>query len=80
MDIKVRLNEANIRLLERVSDITNTESGVDQDGWIDVDYILSALDDITDMYEDTEDRFQDYVRNVDENYIEKKHGSWEYGE
>ena len=71
MDIKVRLNDVDIRLLERVSDITGTETGIDRDGYIDLDLILSALDDLQDCYSDLEQRFSDYVQDVDDNFRRK---------
>ena len=71
MDLKIRLNDIDIRLLERVSDITGTETGLDKDGWINIDYILATLDDLQDAYSDLEERFSDYVQDVDDNFRRK---------
>ena len=71
METKIRLNDANIRLLERISDITGVETGIDKDGWIDVDYLFSALDDLEDCYEDLDDKFRDYIQDVDDNFKRK---------
>lgn len=62
MNVKVRLNDTDINLLERVSDITGTETGIDEDGWIDVDLILNTLDELEDKYDDLEENY-DNLRN-----------------
>ena len=71
MDIKVRLSDVNISLLERVSNITGTETGIDEDGWIDVDFILSALDELQDKYDDLEDHYEDFKQDVKDNFKRK---------
>ena len=45
-DIKIRLEEYDINLVNRVSDKTRTQINLDQDGWIDVDDILSLLSEL----------------------------------
>lgn len=62
MKIKIRLNDADINLLERVSDITGTATGIDEDGWIDVDLILEQLDELEDKYADLYEDYRD-LRN-----------------
>ena len=71
MDIKVRLNDVNISLLERVSNITGTETGIDEDGWIEVDFILSALDELQDKYSELEDHYEDFKQDVKDNFKRK---------
>lgn len=71
MDVKVRLNDVNISLFERVSNITGTETGIDKDGWIDVDTILSALDELTDKYDDLGDKLNDFKQDVNDNFKRK---------
>lgn len=60
MNVKVRLNDSDINLLERISDITGTATGIDEDGWIEVDLILEQLDELEDKYDDLEEEYDNY--------------------
>ena len=68
MEIKVQLNDVNRRLIERVCDDVEEQTGVDVDNWIDVDDILAILDSLEDKYSDTLDEFKEYKEHILQNY------------
>ena len=68
MNTKIQISDVDRRILERVSNITNEDTGVDEDNWVEVDTLLAILDSIEDRYMDLEDRFNDYKEHIEENY------------
>ena len=79
MEIKVRLSEIYIRLIEQVSNITNTKYEIDQNDYIEEETLLNALDELKSMYDYSVEKLQDFTNEVDEYYVKKK-GEYEYGE
>lgn len=71
-DIKIRLEDYDMNLIKRVSDKTRTQINLDQDGWIDVDNLLSLLSELEDYYDNEAQEFEDYKNKVDEFYVLKK--------
>ena len=68
MEIKVQLNEINKRLIERVCEDIDEQTGIDADYWIDVDDILSIMDSLEDKYKDIEEQHEEYKEHVLQNY------------
>ena len=44
MEIKVQISDVDRRILERVSNITNEDPGVDDYNWVEVDTLLATFD------------------------------------
>lgn len=68
MEIKIQLNEINKRLIERVCNVLEEQTGIDADNWIDVDDILSTLDSLEDKYQDLAYDYDEYKEHVLQHY------------
>lgn len=68
MEVKVQLSDVDRRILERVSDITGEDTGVDDYNWVEVDTLLAILDSLEDCYIDLKERYDDYHEKVKDNY------------
>lgn len=63
MEVKVQISDVDRRILERVSNITNEDPGVDDYNWVEVDTLLATLDSLEDSYNDLDDTFEKYKEN-----------------
>ena len=66
--MKILLSDIDYRLIERVCKTLNEKTGIDMDGYIEVDTILSILDDLEDSYSDLKGTFEEYKEMIKENY------------
>lgn len=66
--MKIQLSEVDQRVIERVCNIILEETGIDNEGWIEVDDLLAILDSLEDSYKDLEDEYNEYKENVKDNY------------
>ena len=66
--MKIQLSEIDQRIIERVCKIILEQTGIDEDGWIEVEDILAILDSLEDSYKDLEIEFDSYKTKIEENY------------
>ena len=71
MKFLYRLDEQEKQLIENVSDITKTDYEVNQDDAIEVEHIMSALDDLFRELENLKEAFQEYKEEIEENNKER---------
>lgn len=69
--MKLKLNDIDIRLLERIANITGCETGIEPDGYIDVDILLATMDELEDSYRTLEENYDNYREFVKDNYKQK---------
>ena len=70
MKFLYQMNEQEKELIEKVSDITNTDYEVNQDS-IEVEHIMSALDDLFRELENLKEAFQEYKEEIENESKEK---------
>lgn len=66
--MKIQLSEVDQRIVERVCNIILEDTGIDNEGWIEVEDLLAILDSLEDSYKDLEDEYNDYKEHIKENY------------
>lgn len=66
--MKIQLSEIDQRVIERVCNIILEDTGIDNEGWIEVDDLLAILDSLEDSYKDLEDEYNEYKENIKDNY------------
>ena len=71
MKFLYRLDEQEKQLIENVSDITKTDYEVNQDDAIEVEHIMSALDDLFRELKNLKEAFQEYKEEIEENNKER---------
>lgn len=70
MKFLYQMNEQEKELIEKVSDITNTDYEVNQDS-IEVEHIMSALDDLFRELESLKEAFKEYKEEIENESKEK---------
>ena len=70
MKFLYQMNEQEKELIEKVSDITNTDYEVNQDS-IEVEHIMSALDDLFRELENLKEAFKEYKEEIENESKEK---------
>lgn len=74
----IRLNDYDLKLLEKVRQKTRQKINVfymkepEKETLIEDKEIINVIEDLLDAYESLEDKFRDYVRDVDDNYKQIK--------
>lgn len=66
MEIKARISDVDRRLLERISNITNEDPGVDDYNWVEVDTLLATLDSLEDSYKELENALEDKCQEFED--------------
>lgn len=68
MEVKIQISDVDRRILERVSNITIEDPGVDDYNWVEVDTLLATLDSLEDKYNELKIEHEKYEENVKDNY------------
>lgn len=68
MEVKAQISDVDRRLLERISNITNEDPGVDDYNWVEVDTLLATLDSFEDKYNEIKNDYEEYKEKVKDNY------------
>lgn len=68
--MKYKLTKRDRDLIEEVSERTDVNYEVDRERYIDVDNLISLIDDLFKLYIKLEDKFIEYDTKVNESYRE----------
>lgn len=71
MKFLYQMNEQEKELIEKISGITNTDYQVDEHDSIEVEHIMSALDDLFRELENLKEAFQEYKEEIENESKEK---------
>lgn len=71
MKFLYQMNEQEKELIEKISGITNTDYQVDEHDAIEVEHIMSALDDLFRELESLKEAFQEYKEEIENESKEK---------
>ena len=71
MKFLYQMNEQEKELIEKISGITNTDYQVDEHDAIEVEHIMSALDDLFRELENLKEAFKEYKEEIENESKEK---------
>lgn len=61
--MKYQLSDADIHMLERVSEKTGVATGIEDEEWIEVDLLLETISELENLYDDAMEDIEDYKEN-----------------
>lgn len=66
--MKIQLNDIDRRLIERICEKTGYTTGIDEDGWVEVDTLLAHLDELDNEFIRIEERIEKLEETIRENH------------
>lgn len=61
--MKYQLSDVDINMLERVCKKIRVSTGIDDDGYIEIDNLLGIIEELEDKYDEAEEDIEDYKDN-----------------
>lgn len=76
----IKLTKEEKEILKKAELITEEDYEINEERYVSDDSIIRAVTDLVAYYENLEEKFNDYTRHVENNYIEKSFDPYyEYG-
>lgn len=66
--MKYKLDERDIRVIKAIDKKFCWNTKIDEDGYVEVETLVSLIYDLKDEYDNIEDEFVEFDQNVQDNY------------